>query len=310
MITTVRNLVQIPELPSACSEYFEWLSLAAIAFMKHAHATTGPEVLVMNVDLWKVFDESYGSRMKPPTCNFHCGSSHILALPVIETMMQLRKHSAWCLSGLYYSRTSAPCVGMDPLSLDPWRRGDNTIIRPIWPSRPRYKYKRFVSVILHKPGRKQYQLQVRSHSLRWPFGLEALLVLSRHSGRERCHRHHRVELYIWRSEESDVRCAYRLQERDAQTGLKRPKRPTPLQTSLFLVDQWSIGTLRLQINPFLRKTLSNLKIERTAWTYVIPIFQSILNNSPSLQLGNVCPITAFIRRNPSTAIKKFIFTAI
>lgn len=46
----------------------------------------------------------------------------------------------------------------------------------------------------------------------------------------------------------------------------------------------------------------------TEWTDLIPIAQSVLNNSLAPQRGSVCPIIAFMSREPTLPIKTFLRT--
>lgn len=49
-------------------------------------------------------------------------------------------------------------------------------------------------------------------------------------------------------------------------------------------------------------------MDHEEWTYLVPIFQPVLNNSPTPQRGNVCSITAFMGRPPNPPIKTFLCT--
>jgi hypothetical protein len=59
---------------------------------------------------------------------------------------------------------------------------------------------------------------------------------------------------------------------------------------------WANGSVERACKEVLRATrglLSEFKLAPTEWPQVIPIVQSVLNNSPSPQRGNIAPITAF-----------------
>ncbi len=53
---TVRRLVRIPELPSACHEKFEWPTLTAIAAMQEAHSSDQQDELISTDGLWSYPD--------------------------------------------------------------------------------------------------------------------------------------------------------------------------------------------------------------------------------------------------------------
>ena len=48
----------------------------------------------------------------------------------------------------------------------------------------------------------------------------------------------------------------------------------------------------------------------TAWPDVLPLVQSALNNAPSPQRANISPITAFLGRDPTPPIGKFIRSSV
>ena len=72
---------------------------------------------------------------------------------------------------------------------------------------------------------------------------------------------------------------------------------------------WSNGTVEVVCRELVRATraiLSELQLPYSSWTQVLPIVQSILNNSIVSRLGNRCPLTAFTslpQDTPLTAIK-------
>lgn len=75
---------------------------------------------------------------------------------------------------------------------------------------------------------------------------------------------------------------------------------------------WSNGAVeRLGRKLFcvLRAMISELQMDNKEWPDLIPIAQSVLNNSPSPQGGNVCPIIAFIGREPTSAMRTFLQTS-
>ena len=75
---------------------------------------------------------------------------------------------------------------------------------------------------------------------------------------------------------------------------------------------WSNGDvarLGRELIRVLRATLSELQMDHDEWPDLIPMVQSVLNNSPSRQRGNVCPVTAFMGQEPSTPIKTFMHSS-
>lgn len=59
---------------------------------------------------------------------------------------------------------------------------------------------------------------------------------------------------------------------------------------------WSNGTVEVVCRELIRTTralLSEFQLPRTSWTKVLPVVQSVLNNSILPRLGNRCPLTAF-----------------
>lgn len=75
---------------------------------------------------------------------------------------------------------------------------------------------------------------------------------------------------------------------------------------------WSNGAverLGRELISVLRSVLSELQMDQKEWPDLIPLAQSALNNSPSRQRGNICPITAFMGRQPSPPIRTFFRTS-
>lgn len=58
-----------------------------------------------------------------------------------------------------------------------------------------------------------------------------------------------------------------------------------------------------------RLNLPELKIRAPECLDLLPIFTSVLNNSPSPLRGNVCPVTASLGRKPTPPIKTFLCTS-
>lgn len=73
---------------------------------------------------------------------------------------------------------------------------------------------------------------------------------------------------------------------------------------------WSNGTVEVVCRELLRATrslLSEFQLSQENWPSVIPIIQSVLNNSTVSRLGNRCPLTVFTKlpqNTPITAIKE------
>ena len=71
---------------------------------------------------------------------------------------------------------------------------------------------------------------------------------------------------------------------------------------------WSNGgveRLGREILRIFRATLSELRKPFNEWPALVPILQSSLNNSPSQQRGNRCPITIFTGQQPTTPISVY-----
>lgn len=58
-----------------------------------------------------------------------------------------------------------------------------------------------------------------------------------------------------------------------------------------------------------RSVLSELQILPLEWPDLLPIVQSMLNNTPCPQRGNISPITSFLGSEPSTPVSTFIRTS-
>ena len=72
---------------------------------------------------------------------------------------------------------------------------------------------------------------------------------------------------------------------------------------------WSNGAverLGREVVRFLRALCSELRLSFAEWPDLVPIMQSVLNNSPSPQRGNVAPITAMTGLEPKPPIKTFL----
>ena len=68
---------------------------------------------------------------------------------------------------------------------------------------------------------------------------------------------------------------------------------------------WSNGTVEVVCRELLRATralLSEYQLPMTSWPQVLPIVQSVLNNSMLKRLGNYCPLTAFTGLPQSTPL--------
>lgn len=70
----------------------------------------------------------------------------------------------------------------------------------------------------------------------------------------------------------------------------------------------AVERLCLKLIHVVRATLSDLKMYHKEWTDLIPIIQLVLNNSPSPQRGNVCPVTTFMGLEPTPPINTFLHT--
>lgn len=72
---------------------------------------------------------------------------------------------------------------------------------------------------------------------------------------------------------------------------------------------WSNGDIerlgRELVRTF-RAVLSELKSKNNEWPDLLPVIQSILNNSQSPQSGNIAPISAFLGRDPTPPISTFL----
>ncbi len=72
---------------------------------------------------------------------------------------------------------------------------------------------------------------------------------------------------------------------------------------------WSNGTVEVVCRELIRTTralLSEFQLPRSAWTQVLPIVQSVLNNTILTRLANRCPLTAFTglpQDNPLNSVK-------
>lgn len=67
-----------------------------------------------------------------------------------------------------------------------------------------------------------------------------------------------------------------------------------------------IERLGKEIVRIFRTTLSELQLSQEDWPDLLTLVQSVINNSPSPQRGNVCPITAFTGHESTPTIKTFI----
>lgn len=74
---------------------------------------------------------------------------------------------------------------------------------------------------------------------------------------------------------------------------------------------WSNGPVKRlgrELLLVLRETLSELQMDNNEWPDLIPIVQSVLDNSPSPQRGNVFPCTAFQGHEPTPPVCTFLRT--
>lgn len=55
-----------------------------------------------------------------------------------------------------------------------------------------------------------------------------------------------------------------------------------------------------------RALFSRLKLRPDQWPGLVPLFQSVINQSPSLQRGNIALVTAFTGLSPTTSISNFL----
>ena len=72
---------------------------------------------------------------------------------------------------------------------------------------------------------------------------------------------------------------------------------------------WSNGAverLGKELIRVFRAALSELQLDLKEWPDLLPVVQSVLNNSPSPQRGNVAPITAYLGREPTPPIRTFL----
>ena len=75
---------------------------------------------------------------------------------------------------------------------------------------------------------------------------------------------------------------------------------------------WANGTIERACREVLRAVralLSELRLRPDQWPSVSRIVQSVLNNSPSPQRGNIAPLTAFTGRSPDSPLQSLVCVA-
>lgn len=92
--------------------------------------------------------------------------------------------------------------------------------------------------------------------------------------------------------------------------LKRPRSLLSLHSSLSSLEQWRIQTPWLSSTPRPEGTAIKNDDRSERWPDFVPIFQSVLNNSPSPQHENVCPIMTFTGRQATFPVKTFLRSTI
>ena len=304
---TVRRLVHIPELPSSCNTEFEWPVPCEIAKVQEEHKSVRPDYLTLQDDLWidsqsRIWVPDDASDLQLRLCIIaHTGlaghrgrdateralmSKFIWSTLSDDVRLFVRSciHCLSTLGGEKIPRPFGPAVHgtkpndllqFDYIELGPSNNGDKYVLM----MRDDHSDFKLFYCFPNTNAENAATAIVEWCSL---FGVPNALM-------------------------SDGPTHFRNETvRLVAKALKTPHHFT------LPYCPWSNGAverLGRELLRVLRATLSELQMENKEWPDLIPIVQSVLNNSPSPQRGNVCPITAFQGREPTPPVCTFIRTA-
>ena len=305
--TTIRRLVHIPELCSSCSEDFDWPTLTNVADVQKKVLSSKPEGLTKTEGLWTfnastVWIPNDASDLQLRLCIIaHTGTSGHRGLQATEKSLRSKfKWDSLTADVRAFVRACIHCISTT---------GGERIPRPFGPAffgtKP-HDLVQFDYVDLG-PSRNgdKYVLMMRDdHSdYKWFFCFPNTDAANAATAIiEWC-----STFKVPNALMSDGPTHFKNETvRLVTKNLKTPHHFT------LPYCPWSNGAverLGRELIRVLRATLSELQMDHDEWPDLIPMVQSVLNNSPSRQRGTVCPVTAFMGQEPSTPIKTFMHSS-
>jgi len=303
----VRRLVHIPELPSSCRDDFEWPTPSTIALVQEQHKSVRPTGVILKDELWTYPDTAVwvpddASDLQLRLCIIaHTGPAGHRGREA--TSRALRSYFKWSTVSEDVSTFVRACIHC--LST----LGGEKIPRPFGPS-------------VH--GTKPNDL----------LQFDYIHLGPSHNGDQ--------YVLMMRDDHSDYKMFYCFPSTDAENaataiiewcslfgvpGRLMSDGPTHFKNeTVRLVSKglkvphhftlpycpWSNGAverLGKELLRVLRATLSELQMDNKEWPDLIPMVQSVLNNSPSPQRGNVFPCMAFMGRDPTPPVCTFLRSA-
>jgi transposase InsO family protein len=301
---TIRRLIRIPELPSSSDPDFEWPSLDSLADAQQTYAAIRPPGLsqshaVLRNPEGAIWIPDPASDLQLRLCVIaHTGPSGHRGQAVTESA--LRQHYYWSTMSADVRSFVRACIHC--LSTV----GGGKIPRPYGPSVHGTSPNDLLQFdyIEIGPGHKgeKYVLMLRddhsSYAWFFPFA-------------ETSAENAAIALIDWcaafgvpQGLMSDGPTHFRNETlRLLAKGLKTPHHFT------LPYSPWSNGAIERLGKEMLRvfrSVISELRMGFNEWPDILPLVQSVLNNSPSPQRQNIAPLTAFTGNLPTPPISTFV----
>jgi len=301
---TVRRIVHIPELPSSSDSAFNWPSSDTIYVEQTAHCSARPDNLTLKDKLWRnendavwIPDESSDLHLR--LCIIaHTGPSGHRGQDTTEKI--LRASFFWSTMTVDIRSFVRACIhclsttggGKVPRPFGPATHGTkpNDLVQfdylEIGPSKTGEKY-----LLLLRDDHSDYKWFFVFHDTLAENAAHALIDWA-------------AAFNVPNGLMSDGPTHFKNETvRLVSRGLKTPHHFTLPYTP------WSNGAverLGKEVLKVFRALVSELRMDLTEWTSLVPIVQSALNNSPSPQRGGVAPVTAFTGMKAQTPIATFM----
>ena len=304
---TVRRLIHIPELPSACDDDFQWPQPSEIATTQAESSTSRPAGLTSSDGLWKYPDDTIwipdaASDLQLRLCIIaHTGAAGHRGRDATERALKsVFKWSTLAEDVRAFVRACIQCLSTlggekIPRPFGPSVRGTspNDLLQfdyiELGPSLNGDKY-----VLMLRDDHSDYKLFYSFPDTNAENSATAIVEWCSMFG-------------VPNTLMSDGPTHFKNETlRLVAKGLKAHHHFT------LAYCPWSNGAverLGRELLRVVRSVLSELQMDKKEWPDLIPIVQSVLNNSPSPQRGNVCPITAFMGREPTPPIRTFLRNA-
>lgn len=304
---TIRRLVHIPELPTPCTEEFEWPTPSKIAEVQAEHTSSRTDELTQHEDLWtfpdgRIWIPEDASDLQLRLCIIaHCGPAGHRGRKATEQALRSKfKWSTLTEDVQAFVRACIHCLSTV---------GGEKVPRPFGPAVHGTKPNDlvqfdYIDLGPSKTGDK-YVLMLRDdHSAyKWFFCFPSTDAENAATA-----------IIEWCSTFGVPNALMS----DGPTHFKNEV--VHMVTKILKVPHhftlpycpWSNGAverLGRELLRVLRSTLSELQMDHQEWPDLIPIVQSVLNNAPSPQRGNISPITAFMGREPTPPIQTFLRTS-